>query len=111
MGLKNLKTNPWWRFFSNKYTIITILFAIWILFLDGSAWTTSHRQINKDLAEKQENADFYRKGIARDKAKIAALQDSAGLEKFARERYLMKRDNEEVFIIQHPDSVKTKSNE
>ena len=48
------------------------------------------------------------KGIARDKAKIAALQDSAGLEKFARERYLMKRENEEVFIIQHPDSIKEK---
>jgi cell division protein DivIC len=111
MGLKKLKTNPWWKFFSSKYTIITLFFGIWILFLDGSAWTTSHKAIDKQLADKQKNADFYKKGIARDQARIISLQDSLGLEKFARERFLMKRDNEEVFIIQHPDSVKTDDNE
>jgi cell division protein FtsB len=72
---------------------------------------TSHRSIDEQLSEKKQNADFYMKGIARDQARIATLNDSLGLEKFARERYLMKRDNEEVFIIQHPDSVKTKENE
>ncbi|MEO9952171.1 septum formation initiator family protein [Nonlabens sp.] len=111
MGLKQLKTNPWWIFFSNKYTLITIFFVIWICFLDANAWLTSHREIDQQLAEKQENAEFYRKGIARDKAKIASLQDSLGLEKYARERYLMKREHEEVFIIQHADSVKTEENE
>jgi hypothetical protein len=111
MGIKDLKKNQWWIFFSNKYTIISILFVIWILFLDANAWMTSHRQIDKQLSEKQENAEFYRKGIARDKARIISLQDSLGLERFARERYLMKRENEEVFIIEHPDSVKTNTNE
>jgi cell division protein FtsB len=111
MGLKKLKTNPWWKFFSNKYTIISIFFSIWILFLDGSAWTTSHKAIDIELAEKEQNAAFYKRGIARDQAKIISLQDSFGIEKFARERYLMKRNNEEVFIIEHPDSVKTDNNE
>jgi cell division protein FtsB len=111
MGLKNIKTNPWWRFFSNKYTLITIFFGVWILFLDANAWMTSHRSIDQQISEKEQNADFYMKGTARDQARIASLKDSLGLEKFARERYLMKRDNEEVFIIQHPDSVKTKENE
>jgi cell division protein DivIC len=111
MGLNKLKANPYWKFFSNKYTLITLFFAVWILFLDANAWMTSHRSIDEQLSEKKQNADFYMKGIARDQARIATLNDSLGLEKFARERYLMKRDNEEVFIIQHPDSVKTKENE
>ena len=72
---------------------------------------TSHKSINEQISEKEQNANFYMKGIARDQARIASLKDSLGLEKFARERYLMKRDNEEVFIIQHPDSVKNKENE
>ncbi len=106
MTLKELKTKWWWKILTNKYVLISIVFAIWILFLDANAWLTSQRELELQINKKKENIAFYKRGIAADQEKIKILKDSAGIEKFARERYLMKRDNEEVFIIQHEDSIK-----
>ncbi|KQC33783.1 septum formation initiator [Nonlabens sp. YIK11] len=102
MKWKEIKSK--WYF--NKYFIITILFAVWILFLDDSAWLTAHRALDQQIADKEQTADFYMRGIAADKARIQQLEDSAGIEKFGRERYLMKKENEEVYIIEYADSVK-----
>lgn len=105
MTLKELKSKWWWKILTNKYVLISVVFAIWILFLDANAWLTSQRELDLQLKEKQQNIDFYKRGIAADREKITILKDSAGIEKFARERYLMKKENEEVFIIQHEDSI------
>ncbi len=94
------------KWYFNKYLIISFLFVIWISFLDDSAWFTAHRALDQQIKDKEQTADFYKRGIAADKARIQQLQDSAGLEKFARERYLMKRENEEIYIIEHADSIK-----
>jgi len=94
------------KWYFNKYFIISILFITWIFFLDDSAWFTAHRALNQQIDEKEQTADFYMRGIAADKARIEQLEDSAGLEKFARERYLMKKENEEVYIIEYADSIK-----
>lgn len=106
MTLKELKTRWWWKTLTNKYVLISLVFAVWILFLDANAWLTSQRELDQQIDEKKENIAFYRRGIAADQKKITTLKDSAGIEKFARERYLMKKENEEVFIIQHEDSIK-----
>lgn len=111
MTFKELKQKRFWKIISNKYVLISMVFVIWILFLDASAWLTSHRELDQQIAEKEQNVDFYKRGIQRDQDRIKTLKDSAGIEKFARERYLMKRENEEVFIIQHADSLKKESNE
>ncbi len=102
MKWSQLKTK--WYF--NKYFIISILFVTWIFFLDDSAWFTAHHALDQQIADKEQTAEFYMRGIAADKARIQQLEDSVGLEKFARERYLMKRENEEVYIIEYADSVK-----
>lgn len=94
------------KWYFNKYFLIGVVFIIWILFLDSNAWLTSHRELDKQIADKEQTADFYMRGIAADKARIKQLQDSAGLEKFGRERYLMKRENEEIYLIEYADSIK-----
>lgn len=106
-----IKQNKYWKIVTNKYVLISIIFVIWILFLDANAWLTSHRELDQQIAEKEQNVNFYKRGISRDQEKIKTLKDSTGIEKFARERYLMKRENEEVFIIQHADSIKKDNNE
>lgn len=106
-----IKQNKYWKFFTNRYVLISIIFIIWILFLDANAWLTSHKELDSQIAQKEQNIDFYKRGITRDQNKIKTLNDSAGIEKFARERYLMKRENEEVFIIQHADSLKKENDE
>ncbi|KEZ94503.1 FtsB family cell division protein [Nonlabens ulvanivorans] len=111
MKWNQLKQNKYWKVFTNKYVLISIIFVIWILFLDANAWLISHRELDQQIVEKEQNVDFYKRGIQKDQNRIKALKDSAGIEKFARERYLMKRENEEVFIIQHADSLKKDTNE
>jgi cell division protein FtsB len=111
MTLKDLRQKTWWRIISNKYVIISVIFTIWILFLDSSAWLTSQLELDKQIQEKQQNINFYKTGIQRDQEKIKTLEDSAGIEKYARERYLMKKENEEVFIIEHTNSQKEAQDE
>ncbi|ARN77511.1 septum formation initiator [Nonlabens spongiae] len=111
MKWSELKRKKGFRILTNKYLVILVVFAIWIFFLDGSAWLTSHREIDKQIAEQEEAIRYYREGIARDSAKLKQLRSAEGLETFARERYFMKRTEEEVFIIEFEDSLKQKENE
>ncbi len=106
MKWSQIKKKRAFKILTNKYLLILVFFAVWILFLDGSAWFTSHREINQQIAEQEESVLYYQRGIARDSAKLKQLQSADGLETFARERYLMKRENEEVFIIEFEDSLK-----
>ena len=110
MKWSELKRKKGFKILTNKYLIILAFFTVWILFLDGSAWLTSHREIDKQIAEQEEAIRYYRNGIYRDSAKLKQLRSASGLETFARERYLMKKENEEVFIIEFEDSLKKKDN-
>lgn len=111
MTWRELKKNKYWKVGTNKYLLISIVFLVWILIFDSSAWLGPQLDLNQQITEKEQTRDFYKKGIAADKQKIKQLQDSAGLEKFARERYLMKKENEEVYIIEHADSLKKNDHE
>lgn len=111
MTWKDLKKNKYWKVASNKYLLITLVFLVWILFFDASAWLGPQRDLDQQISEKEQTRDFYKKGIEADKQRIKQLQDSTGLEKFGRERYLMKKDNEEVYIIEYADSLKVNDHE
>ncbi len=83
----------------NRYTAAALGLLCWILFLDrNDAWTTFKN--SRELSRMQEQKEFYTSEIARTKEQLHELgSDKALLEKFARERYLMKRDNEDIFVL------------
>jgi len=89
---------------SNKYLLIFFIFIIWMLFFDGSSYLL-HRELSQEYETLEGNRAYFQKEIAEDNAQILQLKDSAGLEKFAREEYLMKKDNEEIYIIEYQDSL------
>ena len=72
---------------------------VWIAFFDKndvSAQMDLQNKVNKLESER----DFYKTEIENNKKKIKLLQtDSVSMETFARENYLMKKDNEEVFVF------------
>jgi cell division protein DivIC len=105
MGVKELRQKKWFRVLSNKYLLITIIFLIWMLFFDGSSYLL-HRELNQERDKLKGNRDYFKNEISKDNAQILQLKDSAGLERFAREEYLMKKDNEEIYIIEYQDSLK-----
>ncbi|HLU81592.1 MAG TPA: septum formation initiator family protein [Flavobacteriaceae bacterium] len=110
MGLKQLRQKKWFRIISNKYVLLLVLFAVWMLFLDSNSWLV-HRELDHQIEELEKNKEYYKSQIRKDTAIINSMDDLEELERFAREEYYMKRENEEVFIIEYTDSLKKQGNE
>lgn len=92
---------------SNKYLLSVIVFAIWILFFDRNDLFTQHDR-KKELEKLETSKAYYQQEITATKQELAELQDNpAALEKFAREKFYLKRPNEDVFVI--ADSVTLKN--
>lgn len=70
-----------------------------------------HNELNDEVNALEDNKVFYIEEIRKDKVFIDKMKDSNEIEKFAREEYFLKKKNEEIFIIEHQDSIKTKKNE
>jgi cell division protein DivIC len=84
----------------NKYLLSLIAFVVWMLFFDKNDMFTQ-MQRKRELNALQESKAFYTEEIAKEKKVSEELRSNpAAIEKYARENYLMKRDNEDIFIIQ-----------
>ncbi len=82
-----------------------------MLFLDANSWFSTHTELNRqiDLLKKQK-ANLQLE-IKKDRENIKKFSNIDELEKFARERYFMKKENEEIYIIEYADSLNLKDNE
>ena len=99
---------PWLKIVSNKYLLISLLFGVWMLFLDNYSYM-DQRQINNQIDELQDNKKYYQDEIRKDKENIKLLKNQDQVEKYAREKYHMKKDSEDVFIIEYEgDTIKNK---
>jgi cell division protein FtsB len=70
-----------------------------------------HQELNDDIKKLENNKKVYQEEIKNDKVFIEKMKDSNEIEKFAREKYYLKKDNEDIYIIEHEDSIKNKNNE
>jgi cell division protein DivIC len=101
LKFSEIKQKKWIRFISNKYLLILILFLIWMFFFDTNSFFI-HNELNHDINALEENKEFYKEEIKKDKVFIEKMKDSNEVEKFAREKYYLKK---------HQDSIKNKKNE
>lgn len=85
--------------------LILLVFGIWMFFLDSNSWFV-HRELDQEVDKLNANKTYYKNEIKKDRAVIEKLNDSDGLKRYAREKYYMKRDNEDVYIIDFQDSSK-----
>jgi cell division protein FtsB len=90
------KVLPWLR---NKYILTLAIFILWMLLFDSSNWLdiiATYKRIRKFEKEKM----YYLEKIEADRNRLEELRtNNENLEKFAREQYLMKRADEEIFVI------------
>lgn len=105
---KKLKNKRWFRVLSNKYVLILLIFAVWMLFFDTNSWLV-HRELDKELKELENNMEYFKNEISNDKVFLKQLDDSTEMEKFAREHYYLKKENEDIYIIENLDSIKKKN--
>ncbi len=84
---------------ANKYLIAFVVFVVWIVYFDENN-LIKHRQNLSELAQLEAQVDFYKLKIEADKRKLYELQtNDENLEKFAREQFLMKKADEDIFVI------------
>jgi cell division protein FtsB len=101
------KMLPWLR---NKYVLTALAFFVWLLFFDRNDMI-SQAGYRKQLRKLESDKEYYVKGIEQNKKDMEELMsDPEHLETYAREHYLMKKDDEEIFLIL-PDSTITAENE
>lgn len=103
MKWKDPRRKRWFRIASNKYVLVLLVFVFWMMFLDSNSWLI-HYELDSEIKDLKKNKEYYLEEIEQDKAIIEQLSDSVELEKFARQEYFMKRENEEIFIIEYGDS-------
>ncbi|WP_457289249.1 FtsB family cell division protein [Pedobacter sp. UYP24] len=85
----------------NKYFLSVIAFVVWMLFFDRNDFLAQY-EFRSEVSKLQEEKDFYVKEIAQVKNDLNELSTNLNTaEKFAREKYFMKKDNEDVFVIIH----------
>jgi len=96
--------------FKNVFVLSLIVFAIWMLFFDSNSWFI-HNELNEDIDKLEQEKEYYKGEIERDSKEIKELSTEEGLEKYGREHYKMKKENEEIYIVEYEDSSSTKKDD
>ena len=88
--------------FRNKYLLTIVIFLIWLLLFDSNNLIARYREL-RELHKLKNDREYYSKRIEADRQKLHELKtDNNNLEKFAREQYLMKKPDEDLYIILTP---------
>ena len=89
----NLK--PWMK---NKYFIISLSFVLWLCFFDQNN-LFFHHDLSVQQDELETKKEHFTNEIEESKEFLSKLNDSVYIERYARENFRMKKDNEDVFVI------------
>ena len=91
--------NPFLKVLKNKYLIAGIAFLVWMLFFDPKDWGLIAARNNK-LKELKQSEKHLTILIKDTKKELSLLKtDAASIERYAREKFFMKKDNEDLFIV------------
>ena len=108
MNLKEIRNSRWFKLGTNIYLLVSVFFIVWMLFFDTNSF-----RILWSLESKIDDLEHQKKELIRrideDRLMIKKLSDSIELEKFGREQYYLKKADEDIFIVEFRDSVKTSS--
>lgn len=86
--------------FKNKFFLVTLAFAVWMIFFDKNDLLAQY-QYHEQLVKLEQERDFYQTQTDKVNKDLDELTSNPQkLEKFAREKYLMKKDNEDVFVVE-----------
>ena len=81
-----------------------------MLFFDANSLLI-HNELNNEINDLEDEKSYYNKEITKDKKAIKELSTDEGIERLAREKYFMKKENEDIYIIEYEDSLKQTEND
>jgi len=83
----------------NKFVLVTLVLLIWVAFFDSNNWIKQAR-LQSEINDLEEQKEYYLKEIEKDSIALFDLTNNTETqEKFAREKYLMKKENEDIIVI------------
>ena len=86
--------------FKNFYFIATAIFLLWMLLLDSNNFVARY-QLSSKLSSLEAEKEYYEEKIEEvQQDRDELFGDRESIEKFAREKYLMKKESEDIFIVQ-----------
>ena len=100
MTFKQIKDKPFVKFITNRYVIILVFFVVWMGFFDENS-LVNQREFDKEIRKLENEQEYYRSEINKDKDFINKHNDREELEKFASEEYKMKKENEDIYLIEY----------
>ncbi|NRT11363.1 septum formation initiator family protein [Flavobacterium sp. 14A] len=99
------KNSTWFKCVSNKYIWVLLFFTVWMVFLDNYSYF-DHRFLDDQIGELEDNKEYYQEEINKDEEQIKQLKNPEQIEKYAREKYYMKKENEDIYLIEfESDSI------
>ena len=88
------------KLLKNKYILAAGALVVWMFFFDDRDVITTHFRHRNELHKLEKSRAWYQQEIARTRHELEQLRTNPGiLEKYAREKYRMKKDNEDLFVI------------
>ncbi len=100
---------PFLKWATNRFVLATLFFIVWLLFFDTYAFY-DHRVIDKEKKKLDNNKEYYQTEINNDDKNIKKLYRKEEVERYAREKYYMKRENEDIYIIDSDKEYSNKEN-
>ena len=82
----------------SPFVLIGLLFVSWMLFFDSNSYL-NHKRLSNTIDQLEKDQRHYKEEIRKDSIALNELSNPEGLEKYAREKYHMKKENEEIFLI------------
>ncbi|MCB0617759.1 MAG: hypothetical protein KDC43_12650 [Saprospiraceae bacterium] len=82
--------------FRNKYILVLLIFSIWMFFFDSAKVSTQY-QLNQSVDKLKQDRAYFEEHIRQAQDDKASLEENK--EKFAREKYYMQKQDEDVFIF------------
>lgn len=89
--------------YKNRYFIVFVVLAVWLMFFDQNNFVYQYK-LGKQIRNLEVEKEFYEKEIVKLKEQKRQLStDEEMLEKYAREQYLMKKQDEVLFLLKEEE--------
>jgi len=102
--LKKIWDNPWFKRLTNIYILVSVFFIFWMLFFDTNSLRI-YWSLNQKVKELEKQKQTLIQEIEADKAFILKMKDTSAMERYGREQYFLKKNNEDIYIIEYLDSL------
>ncbi len=87
------------KIIKNRFIIVTLVFLGYLIFLDQYNFHAQYRLLS-ELSHLEDEKEFYQNELYKDSLTYHTLfNNKENIEKYARERFMMKKPNEDIFLI------------